>query len=95
MGGRAKMNNNSWFSQISFRQRIWLFATLVIMVAILVFGFFVSSSSKVSESITVNTNMTIQEIALKLGVTPKGLARELELPLDVSKKKSLICAVFL
>jgi len=81
------MNINSWFSQISFKQRIWLFSTLAGMVAIIVLGILLSSSSKSEESIDFNIDMSIQDIAPKLGVTGKGLARELELPLDVSKKK--------
>ncbi len=83
------MNNSSWFSQISFRQRIWLFATLTGMLAITVLGILLSSPSKPKQSIDFNINMSIRDIAPKLGVTPKGLARELELPIDISKRKSL------
>ena len=81
------MNTSSWFSQISFKQRIWLFVTVAGMLAIIVLGILLNSSSKSKESIDFNINMSIQDIAPKLGVTGKGLARELELPLDVSKKK--------
>ena len=81
------MNTSSWFSQISFKQRIWLFVTVAGMLAIIVFGILLGSSSKPKESIEFNINMSIQDIAPKLGVTGKGLARELELPLDVSKRK--------
>jgi len=83
------MNNNSWFAQISFKQRIWLFATVTGMLTITVLGILLSSSSKPKESIDFNINMSIQDIAPKLGVTGKGLARELELPIDISKKKPL------
>ncbi|MDP8289349.1 MAG: 4Fe-4S binding protein [Candidatus Susulua stagnicola] len=83
------MNNSSWFSQISFKQRIWLFVTVAGMLAITGLGILLSSSSKLKESIDFNINMSIQDIAPKLGVTGKGLARELELPIDISKKKSL------
>ena len=81
------MNNSSWFSQISFKQRIWLFATVAGMLAIIGLGILLGSSSTPKESIDFNINMSIQDIAPKLGVTAKGLARELELPLGVSKKK--------
>ena len=81
------MNTSSWFSQISFKQRIWLFATVAGMLAIISVGILLSSSSKSEESIDFNIDMSIQDIAPKLGVTGKGLARELELPLDISKKK--------
>jgi len=83
------MNNSFWFSQISFKQRIWLFTTLAGMLAITVLGILLSSSSKPKESIDFSINMSIRDIAPKLGVTGKGLARELELPIDISKKKPL------
>ena len=83
------MNTSSWFSQISFKQRIWLLVTVAGMFAIIALGILLSSSSESRESIDFNINMPIQDIASKLGVTGKGLARELELPLDVSKRKPI------
>lgn len=83
------MNNYSWFSQISFKQRIWLFATVVGMFAIIVLGILMDSPSKPKKLDNFNINMSIRDIAPKLGVTGKGLARELNLPLDVSKEKPL------
>jgi len=83
------MNNSSWFSQISVKQRIWLFASVAGMLAITVLGILLSSSSKPKESMDFNINMSIQDIAPKFGVTGRGLARELELPIDISKKKPL------
>ena len=84
------MNNSSWFSQISFKQRIWLFVTVAGMLVIIVFGVLLSSSNKPRKSIDFNTNMSLQDIAPRLGVTGKGLARELELPIEISKKKPLV-----
>jgi len=81
------MNTSSWLSQISFKQRIWLFSALAGILAIVALGILLNSSSAPKESIDFNINMSIRDIAPKLGVTGKGLARELELPLDVSKKK--------
>lgn len=81
------MNNHSWFSQISFKQRIWLFATLAGMFAIIVLGILLDSPSALKESISFNIDMSIKDIVPELGVTGKSLARELELPLDVSKNK--------
>ena len=81
------MNNNSWFSQISSKQRIWLFATIAVMPAIVVLATLLNSSVKPKKPIEVNTNMSIRDIAPKLGITYKSLARELKLPLEVSKKR--------
>ncbi len=83
------MNDYSWFSQISFRQRIWLFATVAVIIAIIVLGIFLDSPSKSKESINVDIKMSIRDIAPQLDVTGKGLARELNLPLDVSKGEPL------
>jgi len=85
----GKMNDSYWFSNFSFKQRIWLFSTLAGILAIIAFGILLGSPSKPMEPIDFNINMSIQDIAPKLGVTGKGLARELELPLDVSKKKPI------
>ncbi|MCP4651329.1 MAG: 4Fe-4S binding protein [PVC group bacterium] len=59
------------------------------MLAITVLGILLSSSSKPKEVIDFSINMSIRDIAPNLGVTGKGLARELELPIDISKKKPL------
>jgi ferredoxin len=81
------MNNHSWFSQISFKQRIWLFATVAGIFAIIVLGILLDSPSALKESISFNIDMSIRDVVPELGVTGKSLARELELPLDVSKNK--------
>ena len=39
--------------------------------------------------VSFNVEMSIRDIALKLNVTGKALARELKLPLDISKQKPL------
>ncbi|MBL7156520.1 MAG: 4Fe-4S binding protein [Candidatus Omnitrophica bacterium] len=83
------MSTSSWLSQISFKQRIWLFSSLAGMLTIAALGILSSPPSKSKESIDFNINMSIQDVAPKLGVTGKGLARELELPIDISKKKPL------
>ena len=83
------MQNKSWFLQFSFRQRIWLFATIAGMFAIVVLGLSLEAlKDNSTEQINVNIDMSIKEIAPKLGVTGKALARELDLPLDVSKRTS-------
>jgi len=81
------MNNHSWFSQISFKQRVWLFVTIAGMFAIIVLGILLDSPSALKESISFNIDMSIRDIVPELGVTGKSLAREMELPLDVSKNK--------
>ncbi len=83
------MREDSWFSNISLKQKIWLFTTAVGMLVIIIAGVLLDSSSKQITSTDFNTDMSIKDIAPQLGVTGKALARELKLPIDVSKQKSL------
>ena len=57
------------------------------MLLIIAEGFLPDSSKKLQKSTDFNSTMSIQEIALKLGVTRKSLAREFNLPLKVPKGK--------
>jgi len=57
------------------------------MFAIIVLGILRSPAIESKESISFNIDMSIRDIVPELGVTGKSLARELELPLDVSKNK--------
>ena len=81
------MNNHSWFSLISIKQRVWLFATIAVMVLMISAGFLPDSSKELLKPTDFNTSMSIKEMALKLGVTRKSLAREFNLPLSVRKGK--------
>ena len=83
------MDGSSWVLKISFKQRIWLVVTVAGMLAIVFFGVFWDSPGELKGTPNVNIRMPIRDIAPKLGVTGKGLARELNLQLDVSKKKPL------
>jgi len=78
-----------WFSQLSVKQRIWLFVTATLMLAIVAIGFLMHPVSKPKKPIDFSIDMSIRQLAPKLGVTGKALARKLKLPLDVSKKKPL------
>ncbi len=83
------MKTSYWFSQLSVKQRIWLFATAALMLAIVALGFLMHPVSKPKKAIDFSIDMSIRQLAPKLGVTGKALARELKLPLDVSKIKPL------
>jgi ferredoxin len=63
--------------------------TIFIALAIIAFGFLTSPTSQQKGKISFNTDMSIRQIAPKLGVTGKAFARELNLPPDVSKNKPL------
>jgi len=83
------MQSASWFLQISSKQRIWLAATGAVMVLIILVGGLLEASRERFTPVELNIGMSIKDIAPQLGVTGKALARELNLPLDVSKHKPL------
>jgi Pyruvate/2-oxoacid:ferredoxin oxidoreductase delta subunit len=80
---------HKWFSLLSARQRLWLIVTVLIMAIIFSVVVVMHSSMNETTSETFTTDMSIQDIAPKLGVTGKALARELNLDLDVPKIKPL------
>ena len=60
------------------------------MLAIAGVGLYLSKSSEEPATATFTTDMSIQQIAPKLGVTGRALARELGLDLEIPKKKPLV-----
>ena len=78
----------SYLSHLSKTQYVWLGGTLIVAAGIVALGWALEpQGEKAAPSFT--TGMSIREIAPKLEVTGKALARELGLPLDVPKKKPL------
>ena len=63
------MNINSWFSRISFKQRIWLFVTVAGMLAIIALGTLLSSSGKSKESIDFETFSILLTVIIALLVS--------------------------
>lgn len=84
-----RMTKYSWFTQRSTKQRIWLFATVAGMLLIIILGGLLTLLPESKKTIDFNIDMSIKEVAQQLGVTGKALARELKLPLDISKQKPL------
>jgi len=78
-----------WFSLLSARQRSGMVAIMLIMAIILGVGVAVNLPNEKTTSEIFTTDMSISDIAPKLEVTGKGLARELALPLDTPKEKPL------
>jgi ferredoxin len=83
------MKLTQWFLLLSGQQRIWMFGTLVIMLAIIALGMLAEPENKTKAPVNITVDMSIQQIAHKIGVTPKSLAREFKLPINISKRKPL------
>ena len=83
------MNMRHWFSLLSAKQRVWLFGTAAVMLAIIGFGVLVNPADEPEDVAIFSVEMSIRDIAPTLNVTGKALARELTLPLDVSKQEPL------
>ncbi|MBS3758635.1 MAG: 4Fe-4S binding protein [Desulfobacterales bacterium] len=82
------MKIRDWFLLLSIRQRAVLLLTLVLSSLIMGVGFLGDRGAPPNEDLNVDVGMSIRQIAPELGVTGKALARELGLPLDVSKSKN-------
>lgn len=78
----------SYFASLSKRQWSWLLGTLAMCAAIVAVGWVLEPKGGRSSS-SFTTAMSIRDIAPKLDVTGKALAREFGLPLDVPKGKPL------
>ena len=79
----------NWFSLLSTRQRSGMVAVALIIAVIFGVGVVANlpKEKPISEKFTID--MSIRDIAPKLEVTGKGLAREFGLPLETPKKKPL------
>ncbi len=75
------------FANLSGRQRLWLVVALVSAVAIVVVGGLRQKEAAPPLLSEFTVEMSIKQIAPRLDVTSKGLARELGLPLDTGKGK--------
>ncbi len=74
-------------SNLSGRQRLWLVLTLLAAVAIVVIGGLRQEAAPPVLASDFTIEMSIKQIAPRLNVTGKNLARELGLHLDVAKAK--------
>ncbi len=83
------MSSNGWFFLLSWKQRIWMFGVFAIMIVIVLLGSLVEPEHETNIPANLSVDMSIRQIAHKLGVTPKSMARELNMPLNVSKKRPL------
>ena len=79
----------TWFSLLSTRQRLWLILSILIMTLTFSLVSIMNSPKKEMPAETFTTDMSIRDIAPKLEVTGRALARELGLDLDASKRKQL------
>lgn len=77
-----------YLRRLSRAQIVWLVAALVVAVSVCSIGVMLQpwGTAKVPR---LTTAMTLREMAPRLNTTGKALARELNLPLDVSKEKAI------
>ena len=79
----------TYLAKLSPRQKMWFVVSVVAGLLIIVLGVLCEPERPSQAPNQFTVNMSIREIAPKLGVTGKGLARELALSLDTAKKKPL------
>ena len=78
-----------WYKYLSKKQQMLLFSTILLMVIIVVAGYIIAPPSQEKKEFGYSTEMSMKELAPRLGVTGKALAKELKLPLDAPKIKPL------
>ena len=78
-----------WLSSLSASQQKYLIGAFIAVVIIIAAGVIVNLPEEQVPDRTFTIDMSIRQIAPEIGVTGKGLARELKLPLDTPKKKPL------
>jgi len=76
-------------SNLSGRQRCYLFLTLFAAIAIVIVGWLLQRPAGPVSRPVFTVDMAIKEIAPELEITGKSLARELSLPLDARKGRPL------
>jgi len=86
-GERKRLHR--WFLQLSVKQRFWLLGTTIVILIIVGLGILMNPGGEPEDVVRFSVDMSIRDIAPQLGVTGKALAREFNLPLDVSKRQSL------
>ena len=79
----------AYVSRLSSKQKAWSAAAVVAAALIVAFGILREPEREPLTEHGFGPEMSIKQIAPKLGVTGKALARELGLPIEVPKKKPL------
>ena len=80
----------SYLARLSSRQRLWLVGTLVVTVAIVTTGWILEPKGDAVDVPSFSTNMTIRQIAPKIGTTGFAMAKEIGLPRSVDKDTPLV-----
>ena len=78
-----------YLSRLSRAQIVWLAGSLVAAVAVCGIGAALEPRGR-AEAPPLTTAMTLRQMAPRLDTTGKALARELDLPLEVSKDKAVV-----
>lgn len=84
-----KTHTDSWYASLSTRQKIWLAGTVLLMATLVAVGIVVDRSSRSTVMEALSVDMTIRELASRLGMTGQGLARDLDLSLAAPKNRPL------
>ncbi len=79
----------TWFKNLTKNQLISLLLLITIAFLIVILGYFLQPKQDKNVVDDFSINSSIEDIARKLGVTGKALAKELKLKIDVSKNKPI------
>jgi len=79
----------SYLARLSGRQRLRLAATLIVMIAVMGMGWLLEPKGDAAAAPSFSTDLTIRQIAPRIGTTGFGMAKELHLPRSVDKDTPL------
>ena len=79
----------NWYNSLSATQRRWLFSLTAFLIVVITLSVLIVPEKKPFSPADYTTDMSLRQLAPKLGVTGKALARELGLPISSPKKKPL------
>jgi ferredoxin len=86
----SEQKTETWFSLLSKGQKtIFFLSSLIGLSIIIALTIPIKQKPEVNPDKKIDLSMSIKQIAPKLGITGKSLARELKLPLDTPKEKPL------
>jgi len=77
------------YRNLSSRQRAWLVATVLTAIAIIVIGVTRPEEAAMPHLSEITVELSIKDVASRLNVTGKSLARDLDLPLETAKNKPI------
>jgi ferredoxin len=77
----------NWYKNLSFKQKVIMSGTMIVMLAIVLLGIVQMPDKKKLDYSEFTIDKNLSQLASRLGVTGRSLAKELKLDIESNKKK--------